>query len=91
MQDMWVRHAERALIPLESLKRIAIPVLLICGSRDDPRRIKQAHLFAETTPMATYIEVLGGRHAVHHDHAAEVESIIARFLQDPLSVRASSL
>lgn len=88
MQDMWVRHAERALVPLESLKSLNVPVLLICGSRDDPRRIKQAHLFAEAAPVATYVEIPDGRHAVHHDHATEVESIITRFLKDPLSLQS---
>jgi pimeloyl-ACP methyl ester carboxylesterase len=82
MQDLWVRHAERTLIPLEDLQALTIPILLICGSDDDPRRIKQSRLFARTNPMASHIEIDGAGHAVHKDRAEQVEPIIAEFLSN---------
>ncbi|HEX3898823.1 MAG TPA: alpha/beta hydrolase [Mycobacteriales bacterium] len=82
MQDLWVRHAERTLISLEDLQTLTIPMLLICGSDDDPRRLEQSRLFAATNPLARHIEIEGGGHAVHKDRVEQVEPIIAEFLRD---------
>jgi pimeloyl-ACP methyl ester carboxylesterase len=82
MQELWVRHAERVYIPLEDLAVLTCPILLIHGSSDDPRRIRQAQLFVGANANARIVEIDGGAHAAHKDHPEEVQRVIAEFLSD---------
>jgi pimeloyl-ACP methyl ester carboxylesterase len=80
MQELWVRHAERPLIPLEALEPIACPILLICGSDDAPRRLEQSRLFADVNPRVQLVEVPDAGHPVHLNQPGRVEQIVADFL-----------
>ncbi|HVV77741.1 MAG TPA: alpha/beta hydrolase [Mycobacteriales bacterium] len=82
MQELWVRHAERVFIPLEDLAVLTCPILLIHGSSDDPRRIRQAQLFVGANANARIVEINGGAHAVHKDHPDEVHRVVADFLSE---------
>jgi pimeloyl-ACP methyl ester carboxylesterase len=80
MQELWVRHAERPLIPLEALRSLDFPILLICGANDDPRRTRQAHAFAAVHPQAELIEIPGAGHAPHQERPEQVQDVVVAFL-----------
>jgi pimeloyl-ACP methyl ester carboxylesterase len=88
MQELWVRHAERPLIPLTELTALTCPVLLICGSDDDPRRIRQSRQFAASNPHVRLVEIEGAGHAVHKERPDQVVGVISDFL-DAVSESAS--
>ncbi len=66
-----------------AIEGIDCPVLLVLGSDDDPRRLKQAEVMRDAHERTEIVVVEGGRHAVHKDHAAEVVAAIDAFLSRP--------
>jgi pimeloyl-ACP methyl ester carboxylesterase len=83
MFELWVRHAERPMIELDELVAVDCPVLMVVGEHDDPRRIKQANLFADTNPLARVIVVPDAGHAAHKEQVQVVTRSIRTFLQSP--------
>ena len=80
MLELCDRAALRPKADLAALGRVACPVLLVLGSDDDPRRLRQAEVMREAHDRTEIVVVEGGRHAVHKDHRAEVVAAIDAFL-----------
>jgi 3-oxoadipate enol-lactonase len=87
-QDHWLdvmlelcdRAGRRPKADLNAIARIGCPVLLVLGSEDDPRRLRQAEVMRDAHHQTEIVVVEGGRHAVHKDHTAEVVAAMAAFL-----------
>jgi pimeloyl-ACP methyl ester carboxylesterase len=81
MVELCARAAQRPKASPEALAAIACPVLLVVGSNDDPRRIRQARVFEETHDRCRLVIVEGARHAVHRERPAEVAAAMRGFLE----------
>jgi pimeloyl-ACP methyl ester carboxylesterase len=87
-EDHWlaimVELCERArLRPIpdpKALNAIGCPILLIVGSTDDPRRIRQARVLQEAHDDCQLVVVAGAGHAVHKERPAEVVAAVSDFL-----------
>jgi 3-oxoadipate enol-lactonase len=87
-QDHWLdvmlelcdRAARRPKADLDAIGSIGCPALLVLGSEDDPRRLRQAEVMRDALEQAETVVVEGGRHAVHKDHTSEVVTAIDEFL-----------
>lgn len=90
MTELCSRAAQRPKADLDAIAAIACPVLLIVGSSDDPRRIKQAHVMQEAHPDCRLVIVDGAHHAVHREKQAEVVQAVGDFL-DTVTSRAASV
>ncbi len=80
MLELCERAAARPKADLEAIGAIACPVLLVLGSDDDPRRLRQADVMRDAHGRTEIVVIEGGRHAVHKDHRAEVVTAIDAFL-----------
>lgn len=80
MVELCDRAALRPKADLAAIGGIGCPVLLVLGSEDDPRRLRQAEVMSEAHGRTEIVVVDGGRHAVHKDHRAEVVAAIDTFL-----------
>ena len=80
MVELCDRAAARPKADLAAVAAIACPVLLVLGSDDDPRRLRQAEVMRDAHDRTEIVVVEGGRHAVHKDHRAEVVAAIDAFL-----------
>jgi 3-oxoadipate enol-lactonase len=80
MLELCDRAARRPKADLRAIGSISCPVLLILGSEDDPRRLRQAEVMQDAHDRTDIIVVEGGRHAVHKDHMPEVVAAMASFL-----------
>jgi 3-oxoadipate enol-lactonase len=88
-QDHWLdvmlelcdRAGRRPKADLNAIARIGCPVLLVLGSEDDPRRLRQAEVMRDSHEQTEMVVIEGGRHAVHKDHTAEVVAVMAAFLK----------
>jgi pimeloyl-ACP methyl ester carboxylesterase len=82
--DVMVELCERAKVrpkaDPDALAAISCPILLILGSKDDPRRVRQARVFEEANDRCRMVIVEGARHAVHKDSPAEVAALVGDFL-----------
>lgn len=82
--DVMVELCERAKVrpkaDPDALAAISCPILLILGSKDDPRRVRQARVFEEANDRCRMVIVEGARHAVHKDSPAEVAAVVGDFL-----------
>jgi 3-oxoadipate enol-lactonase len=87
MVELCDRAARRPKADLDALAAIACPVLLIVGSDDDPRRIRQARLFDEVHDRSRLVVIDGARHAVHKDRPAEVAVAVGEFLDAVTATR----
>jgi 3-oxoadipate enol-lactonase len=87
-QDHWLdvmlelcdRAAKRPKADLHAVGKIGCPMLLVLGSEDDPRRLRQAEVMREAHGRTEIVVIEGGRHAVHKDHTPEVVAAMAAFL-----------
>jgi pimeloyl-ACP methyl ester carboxylesterase len=82
MVELCDRAARRPKADPDALAAIACPILLIVGSEDDPRRIRQARVFEEAHSRCRLVVVEGAGHAVHKQRRAEVADAIRSFLAD---------
>lgn len=82
MVELCERAARRPKADLDALAAIACPVLLIVGSDDDPRRVRQARLFEEVHDRCRMVVIDGARHAVHKDRPVEVVAAVGAFLDE---------
>jgi 3-oxoadipate enol-lactonase len=80
MLELCDRAAKRPKADLHAIGNIGCPVLLILGSEDDPRRLRQAEVMRDAHERTEIIVVEGGRHAVHKDHMPEVAAAMTAFL-----------
>ena len=80
MLELCDRAGKRPKADLNAIARISCPVLLLLGSEDDPRRLRQAEVMRNAHDQTEIVVVDGGRHAVHKDHTAEVVAAMAAFL-----------
>ena len=80
MLELCDRATARPKADLEAIGAIACPVLLVLGSDDDPRRLRQAEVMRDAHGRTEVVVIEGGRHAVHKDHRAEVVAAIDAFL-----------
>jgi pimeloyl-ACP methyl ester carboxylesterase len=80
MMELCERAALRPKTDINALATIGCPILLIVGSNDDPRRIRQARVLQEAHPRCHLVIVEGARHAVHKDRPGEVAMIVRDFL-----------
>jgi 3-oxoadipate enol-lactonase len=82
--DIMVELCERAVArpkaDLNAIAQIQCPVLLVLGSEDDPRRLRQAEVMRDAHDRTEIVVINGGRHAVHKDRPAEVVGAIESFL-----------
>ena len=76
MLELCDRAAQRPKADLAPSEESACPVLLVLGSDDDPRRLRQAEVMRDAHDRTEIVVVEGGRHAVHKDHTAEVVAAI---------------
>lgn len=89
-QDHWLdvmlelcdRAAKRPKADLQAIGSIGCPILLVLGSDDDPRRLRQAEVMGDAHDRTEIIVVEGGRHAVHKDHTPEVVAAMVAFLTE---------
>jgi len=82
MLELCGRAAQRPKTDLRAIGSIDCPVLLILGSEDDPRRLRQAEVMRDAHERTEIVVVEGGRHAVHKDHMPEVVAAMAAFLTE---------
>jgi 3-oxoadipate enol-lactonase len=94
MLELCERAAARPKADLEAIGEITCPILLVLGSEDDPRRLRQAEVMRSAHARTQVVVVDRGRHAVHKDRPSEVAAIIDGFLAgvtactpDPSAVR----
>jgi len=80
MLELCERAAARPKADLGAIAQIQCPVLLVLGSQDDPRRLRQAEVMRDAHDRTEIVVIEGGRHAVHKDRPAEVVSAIGTFL-----------
>jgi pimeloyl-ACP methyl ester carboxylesterase len=80
MLELCERAAARPKADLEAIGRVTCPMLLVLGSEDDPRRLRQAEVLREAHARTEVVVVENGRHAVHKDRPSEVAAIIDGFL-----------
>ncbi len=80
MLELCERAAARPTADLDAIAQIRCPVLLVLGSHDDPRRLRQAEVMRDAHDRTEIVVIEGGRHAVHKDRPAEVVSAIGSFL-----------
>jgi 3-oxoadipate enol-lactonase len=80
MVELCERAAKRPKADIDALATVGCPILLILGSNDDPRRIRQARVLQEAHPQCQLVIVDGARHAVHRERAGEVATIVGHFL-----------
>ena len=74
--------AERPQIPDEMLTAISCPLLLIVGSEDQRRRVRQARHFAEVNSGAQLEVIEGAGHAVHLAEPEWFADRVLRFLAE---------
>jgi 3-oxoadipate enol-lactonase len=87
-QDHWLdvmlelcdRAAKRPKANLDAVGRIDCPVLLVLGSEDDQRRLRQAEIMREAHDRTEIVVIEGGRHAVHKGHTSEVIAAMDAFI-----------
>jgi 3-oxoadipate enol-lactonase len=80
MLELCDRAARRPKADLAAIGAIDCPVLLVLGSDDDPRRLRQAEVMRDAHDRTQVVVVEGGRHAVHKDHTTEVVEAMDAFL-----------
>ena len=80
MLELCERAAARPKADLEAIGGITCPILLVLGSKDDPRRLRQAEVMRDARASTEVAVVAGGRHAVHKDRPSEVAALIDDFL-----------
>ena len=80
MLELCQRAAVRPKADLAQIATIRCPVLLVAGSEDDPRRIRQAQVMEEHHGRSQLVVVDGATHAVHKSQPEEVAQIIRSFL-----------
>jgi pimeloyl-ACP methyl ester carboxylesterase len=82
MLEVCERAARRPKADPEALGAIGCPILLVVGSEDDPRRVRQAKVFEEAHDRCRLTVIEGGRHAVHKDRGDEVAAVVGAFLDE---------
>lgn len=94
MLELCERAAVRPKADLEAIGGITCPILLVLGSEDDPRRLRQAEVLRGAHARTEVVVIESGRHAVHKDCPTEVAAAIDDFLtrvtsstSDPPAVR----
>ena len=80
MLELCQRAALRPKADLAQIAAIRCPVLLVAGSEDDPRRIRQAQVMEAHHERSHLVVVDGAAHAVHKSHPEEMARIIRSFL-----------
>lgn len=80
MLELCERAAARPRADLDAIARIRCPVLLVLGSEDDPRRLRQAEVMRDAHDRTEIVVIDGARHAVHKDRPAEVAAVLGSFL-----------
>jgi pimeloyl-ACP methyl ester carboxylesterase len=80
MLELCERAGVRPKADPQALAAIGCPILLIVGSNDDPRRIRQARVFEEAHDRCRMVMIEGARHAVHKERPAEVATVVSDFL-----------
>ena len=80
MLELCDRAAARPKADLDAIAAIGCPVLLVLGSEDDPRRLRQAEVMRDAHDRTELVVIEGGRHAVHKDHLPEVAAVVGTFL-----------
>lgn len=82
MVEVCDRAAVRPKADLGALASIGCPILLVVGSNDDPRRLRQARVLEEAHDRCQLTVVDGAGHAVHKDRGIEVAAIVGAFLDE---------
>jgi pimeloyl-ACP methyl ester carboxylesterase len=80
MLELCERAAARPKADLEAIAAMACPILLVLGSEDDPRRLRQAEVMQNAHARTEVVVIDRGRHAVHKDRPSEVAAVIDAFL-----------
>jgi 3-oxoadipate enol-lactonase len=80
----------RSEFSTEALGGVGCPVLMVAGSDDESTRRVQGKRFADTNPLARYVELDGAGHAVHHKCADRFAEVIRAFLAEVDNERAGS-
>jgi pimeloyl-ACP methyl ester carboxylesterase len=82
MLELCARAAVRPKADLNEIAGIACPVLLVAGSKDDPRRIRQARVMEEHHRLSQLVVIEEAAHAVHKARPEEVAQEIRHFLEE---------
>jgi 3-oxoadipate enol-lactonase len=85
MLELCERSARRPKADLDAIGAIAAPLLLIVGSNDDPRRMRDARKVEAAHNCCRVVVVDGARHAAHKDHPVEVAAAVGAFLSEVVS------
>jgi pimeloyl-ACP methyl ester carboxylesterase len=80
MFALGARARKRPAPDLDALAALACPILLVVGSADDGRRVRQAHQLAELNERCRLVLVDGAHHAVHKERPSEVAAAVGEFL-----------
>jgi 3-oxoadipate enol-lactonase len=80
MLELCERAAARPKADLRAIGGVACPILLVLGSEDDPRRLRQAEVMRDAYARTEVVVIDRGRHAVHKDRPSEVAAVIDGFL-----------
>ena len=82
MLELCERAASRPKADLGEIAAISCPVLLVVGSKDDPRRIRQARVMEEHHDLSRLVVIEGAAHAVHKARPDQVARTVRRFLEE---------
>jgi pimeloyl-ACP methyl ester carboxylesterase len=66
---------------MERVNQIAVPTLVICGSKDDMTPVKYSQYLIDKIPRARLVIVEDGTHLCHLEKPAEVNGAIEEFLK----------
>jgi pimeloyl-ACP methyl ester carboxylesterase len=66
---------------MDQVNQIAVPTLVICGSKDDMTPVKYSQYLVDKIPRARLVIVEGGMHLCHLEKPAEVNRAIEEFLK----------
>jgi pimeloyl-ACP methyl ester carboxylesterase len=65
---------------MDQVNQMAVPTLVICGSKDDMTPVKYSQYLIDKIPGARLVIVDGGTHLCHLERPAEVNGAIEEFL-----------
>ncbi|MEY2569787.1 MAG: hypothetical protein QOE63_137 [Acidimicrobiaceae bacterium] len=80
MFELCARAQQRPAPDPAALAALGCPILLVVGSADDRRRVRQAHQLAELNERCRLVVVDGAHHAVHKERPPEVAAAVGEFL-----------
>ena len=81
LDDLSEDAAGRAHIGDKVLADLGCPMLLVSGTEDQPKRVREARRLAELNPRARLVSVEGAGHAAHAQDSRKFAAMVLDFLE----------